>query len=85
MIPLGLSHLREHKFKHRFQDTLIPICNYGNDAESAIHFFVHCPIYSSELPIYSNELRIYSNELPIYSNELRILLSFLVNTDHIRC
>ena len=41
-IRLGLSHLREHKFKHSFQDTLNPICNCGNDVESAIHFFLHC-------------------------------------------
>ena len=25
-IRLGLSHLREHKFKHSFQDTLNPVC-----------------------------------------------------------
>ena len=30
-IRLGLSHLREDKFKHSFQDTLNPICNCGND------------------------------------------------------
>ena len=35
-IRLELTHLREHKFKHSFQDTLNPICNYG--IESAIHF-----------------------------------------------
>ena len=34
-IRLELTHLREHKFKHSFQDTLNPICNYG--IESAIH------------------------------------------------
>ena len=25
------SHLREHKFKHSFQDTLNPITNFGED------------------------------------------------------
>ena len=35
-IRLELTHLREHRFKHSFQDTLNPICNYG--IESAIHF-----------------------------------------------
>ena len=29
---LGLSHFRLHKFKHSFQDTLSPICNYGAKA-----------------------------------------------------
>ena len=49
-IRLGLSHLREHKFKHSFQDTQNPICNCGNDLESAIHFFLHCPLYTSHTP-----------------------------------
>ena len=44
----GLSHVREHKFKHSFQDTLNPICNCGNDVESAIHFSLHCSLYSNE-------------------------------------
>ena len=39
-IRYGLSHLQEHIFKHSFQDTLNPICNCGNDVESAIHFFL---------------------------------------------
>ena len=43
-ICLGLSHWREHKFKHSFQDTLNHICNCGTDVESAIHFFLHCPL-----------------------------------------
>ena len=28
-LRLGLSHLREHKFKHSFQDTLNPLCSCG--------------------------------------------------------
>lgn len=47
-IRLGLSHLQEHIFKHSFQDTINPICNWGNDIESAIHFLHHCPLYSNE-------------------------------------
>ena len=47
-IRLRLSHLREHKFKYTFQDTQNPICNCGNDVESAIHFFPNCPLYSNE-------------------------------------
>ena len=47
-IRLGLSHLREHKFKRRFSDTINPICNCVNDVESAIHFFLNCLLYSNE-------------------------------------
>ena len=33
-LRLGLSHLREHKFKHSFQDILNPFCNCGKEAEA---------------------------------------------------
>ena len=28
-LRLGLRHLREHKFKHNFQESLNPLCNFG--------------------------------------------------------
>ena len=33
-LRLGLSHLREHKFKHSFQDTISPLCSCGLDIGS---------------------------------------------------
>ena len=42
----GLSHLREHKFKHSFQDSLNPICRCGADVESCVHYLPHCPLFS---------------------------------------
>ena len=36
-----MSHLREHKFKHNFQDCLNPICGCGLDIESTSHFLLH--------------------------------------------
>ena len=47
-LRLGLSHLREHKFKHSFQDTLNPLCNCGMDVESSTHFLLQCPSYINE-------------------------------------
>ena len=47
-LRVGLSHLREHKFKHGFQDLLNPMCLCGNDIESTIHFFLHCPSFANE-------------------------------------
>ena len=47
-LRLGLSHLREHKFKHSFQDTINPLCNCGQDIESSTHFFLHCPFVINE-------------------------------------
>ena len=47
-LRLGLSHLREHKFKHSFQDSLNPFCSCGLDIESTALFFLHCPMYITE-------------------------------------
>ena len=45
---LRVVYLREHKFKHSFQDTLNPICNCGEDIETTSHYLLHCPDYLHE-------------------------------------
>ena len=40
-LRIGLSHLREHKFRHCFQDTLNPLCDCGKGIESTIQFFLY--------------------------------------------
>ena len=47
-LRLGLSHLREHTFKHSFQDSLNPFCSCGLDIESTAHSLLHCPTYTIE-------------------------------------
>ena len=42
-LRLGLSHLREHKSKYNFQDSINPLCNCGHDIESKTYFLLHCP------------------------------------------
>ena len=41
-LRMSFSHLREHKFKYKFHDTLDPFCNCGIDIETTAHFFLHC-------------------------------------------
>ena len=45
---VGLSHLREHKFKHSFQNTLNLISNCGEDIETTSHYLLHYPDYLGE-------------------------------------
>ena len=47
-LRLVLSHLREHKFKHSFQDALNPPCSCGNDVDSTEYFLLHCPKFVNE-------------------------------------
>ena len=44
---LRLGHLREHKFRHNFNDTVDPFCLCGtNNIETSEHFILHCPTYA---------------------------------------
>lgn len=45
-LRLGLSHLREHKFKHNFQDSINPLCSCGTELESTEHFLLRCQIFA---------------------------------------
>ena len=46
-LRLGLSHLRNHKFRHNFQDCFNPICICGLEIETTTHFLLHCPLFQS--------------------------------------
>ena len=41
-LRVDLSHLREHKCKHSFQDTINPLSSCSLEIESTFHFFLHC-------------------------------------------
>ena len=57
-LRLGLSHLREHKFKHSFQDSLNPFCSCGKgEVEISSHYLLHCCNYSEERLALLNTLR----------------------------
>ena len=47
-LRLGLSYLREHKFRHNFQDTLSRICSCGENIETNTHYLLHCSNYLNE-------------------------------------
>ena len=47
-LRLGLSHLREHKFKHSFQDTLNSFCSCGLDVETNTYFIFYCPLFTNQ-------------------------------------
>ena len=62
-LRLGLSHLREHKFKHSSQDTIKPLCNCHQDIESTTHFFLHCPFYINERRTLLSTIRSFDSKL----------------------
>ena len=47
-LRLRLSHLREHKVKQNFQDSVNFLCNCGHDIESKTHFRLHYSLLMKE-------------------------------------
>ena len=39
-LRLGFSHLRKHKFRHNFADTLNPLCSCTLEIEDTEHYFL---------------------------------------------
>ena len=78
-LRLGLSHLRFHKFKQSFQDTLNPICNCGT-VETTVHYLLHCPNFSNERLIFFNKLR--SIDANILSNDDSNISKVLLYGNH---
>ena len=44
-LRLKFSHLYEHKFRHRFNDTINPMCGCGTEVETTEHFLLQCHLY----------------------------------------
>ena len=41
-LRIGFSHLKEHKFKYNFQDSIGSMCSCISGIETTINFFLHC-------------------------------------------
>ena len=67
-LRLGLSHLRKHKFKHSFQDTLNPLCNCDQDIEPTTHFFLHCPFFFNERHTLFSTIRSLDSKVLDFTN-----------------
>ena len=66
---LDFSHLREHKFKHNFRDTLVPLCSCGIEIESASHYFLCCHFFDALGAKLMNDLRNIYSDLPTLRDE----------------
>ena len=56
-LRVGLSHLREHKLRHNFQDTINPLCSCSLEIESTSHFFSALPKFHHPRTNLMSELR----------------------------
>ena len=76
-LRLGLSHLREHKFSHNFQDTVNPLCSCSLELENVEHFFLRCHHFNQSRFNLKNELQLIDpNIIYLPDNELTQVLLF---------
>ena len=56
-LRVGFSHLKEHKFRHNFEDGINPLCSCGNFIESTTHFFLHWAHFSNQKLTLINKIK----------------------------
>ena len=71
-LRVGLSHLRHHKKRHKFADTLSDKCLCKKGVEDTHHFLMSCPFYTS------HRVTLFSCVEPILQNH-NITATNLVN------
>ena len=75
-LRLGLSHLRYHKFKHNFQDSLNPLCNCGLLAETTSHYLLHCPLFADERKTFLSNIKSIDHKF-LEQNDSTLTQTFL--------
>ena len=70
-LKLLARHLREHKFKHNFPDSLNPLCPLSLEAEDTCHFFMRCQSFSNQRNVFFDYLNSINSEiLKMNENEI---------------
>ena len=79
-LRLGLRHLRYHKLKQRFLDSLNQICSRGSDIETTSRFLLHCQNFINERSLHLNNVSGLTKEkLP--SCNMSVIKLFLYGDD----
>ena len=77
-LRVDFSHLREHKFRHNFLDTLDPFCNCRtNSLETTEHFLMYCSDYRNErFDMFNSLLQLDVSLLPLKPSRLFNILLY---------
>ena len=85
-LRLGLSHLREHKFKHSFPDSLNHFCSCGKGGvETSFNNLLHCSNYSDERLALLNTIRNIDMSILQQFETVLLVRNVLVRSSHLRC
>ena len=75
-LKLRFSYLRYHIFKHGFVDAVDPLYSCSTAIENNVHYFLHCPNFSTAKSTFLNEIAVIDN-LIIDQGEIKIIQTFL--------
>ena len=64
-LRLSFNHLREHKFRHNFRDTLNLLCVCSLEPENTTHFILHCRLYDDLQLTLMSELNIIDSSISL--------------------
>ena len=76
-LRLQFSHLKEHKFRHGFSDTVSPMCEYNAEIEDTEHFLLRCHFYSIQrFELFNNISKIDLSLTQLDTKEQDIILLY---------
>ena len=56
-LRVGFRHVKEHKFRHNFQDAANPLYSCESFVESTTNFFLHCTHFSNRRLALINKIK----------------------------
>ena len=74
-LRVNFSHLKEHKFKHNFQDMLNSLCPCSLEAWHTYPFYIGCQIFSNQLNILFVDLNEISSDILKISENVIVRVS----------
>ena len=82
-LRLNFSHLNEHKFRHGFRDTVDPMCKWGLETETTLHFLLCCRLYSAIRTELLDDISAVDSSLTNYPDE-KLLNTLLYGLEYFR-
>ena len=72
-LRLQLSHLKEHKYRHNFGDTLNPTCICGLlEVESTTHYLLRCNFFSVQRKTLLDSISILTGDISNFSDKKKV-------------
>ena len=83
-LRIGFSHLKEHKFRHNFQDSVDPMCSCGSGTKTTKNFLLHCPNFHLQRQTLFNKIATIDSNILTENEEsiVNILLFGKLNSEN---